>query len=80
MGVVHLPAGRLRDGSTERSALRQGLAVVVPVRPLHVVPKGEADQPAYCAGCAAPIEFGAVMRGLDTYCSVECSLGGDHPA
>jgi len=77
--MVQLPLGGQGQVS-ERSALRQGLgqgrAVVVPVRPLHVVPDG----PAYCAGCAAPIEFGAVMRGLDSYCSVECSLGGDHPA
>jgi hypothetical protein len=54
--------------------------VVVPVGPLHVVPNGAVDETAYCAGCAAPIEFGAVMRGFDLYCSVECSLGDDHPA
>jgi hypothetical protein len=79
MGIVRLPL-RGQGQMSERSALRQGLgqgrAVVVPVRPSPLVPDG----PAYCAGCAAPIEFGAVMRGLDFYCSVECSLGGDHPA
>ena len=79
MGIVQLPLGG-QGHMSERSALRQGIlqgrALVVPVRPLHVVP----DRPAYCAGCAAPIEFGAVTRGPDSYCSVECSLGGDHPA
>jgi len=80
MEVAQLPAGRLRGEGSERFALRHGLAVVVPVRPLRVVPKGEVEAQAYCAGCAAPIEFGAVIRGLDSYCSVECSLGGDHPA
>ena len=79
MDIVQLPVGGQGQVS-ERFALRQGLgqgrAVVVPVRPGAPVPAG----PAYCAGCAAPIEFGAVMRGVDSYCSVECSLGGDHPA
>jgi hypothetical protein len=82
MGVVRLPAGRLR--ASERSGLRrvlgQGRAVAVPVRPLHVVTNSAAERSAFCAGCAAPIEFGAVMRGVDSYCSVECSLGGGHPA
>ena len=84
MGVVQLPLSRLRGQISERSALRQGLgqgrAVVVPVKRVRVVLDGAAGGPAYCARCAAPIEFGAVMRGLDAYCSVECSLGGDHPA
>lgn len=81
MGIVQLPVGRLR-GVTERTALRHGMAVMVPVRPLHVVTKGDASGSAHCAGCAGPIEFGAVVRGLDYYCSVECSLGpgGDRPA
>jgi hypothetical protein len=35
---------------------------------------------AYCAACAAPIDFGAVWRGEEAYCSVECSLGGGRPA
>ena len=81
MGIVQLPVGRLR-GITERTALRHGIAVVVPVRPLHVVKKADAPESAYSAGCAGPIEFGAVVRGLDSNCSVECSLGpgGDRPA
>jgi hypothetical protein len=79
MGIVELPLGgqgQVSERFARRQGLGQGRAVVVAVRPLRVVP----DRPAYCAGCAAPIEFGAVMRGLDSYCSVECSLGGDHPA
>jgi hypothetical protein len=81
MGIVQLPVGRLR-GVTERTTLRQGVAVVVPVRPVHVVSREGAGGPAYCAGCAGPIEFGAIIRGLESYCSVECSLepGGDRPA
>ncbi|HEV2139759.1 MAG TPA: hypothetical protein VGT01_01100 [Candidatus Dormibacteraeota bacterium] len=35
---------------------------------------------AYCAACAAPIDSGAVWRGEEAYCSVECSLGGGRPA
>jgi hypothetical protein len=79
MQVIRLPFGEPREQTSERSALRHGLAVVGPVR-LHVAPKTVSDGVAFCAGCAAPIEFGAVMRGLDSYCSVECSLGVDHPA
>jgi hypothetical protein len=79
MEVIRLPFGVPREQISERSALRQGLAVVGPVR-LHVAPKTVSAGLAFCAGCAAPIEFGAVVRGLDSYCSVECSLGADHPA
>ena len=35
--------------------------------------------PAYCDGCAGPIDFGAVYRGPLVFCSVECSLGGVRP-
>jgi hypothetical protein len=78
MGIVQLPLGRQRPDK-ERVALRSR---VVPVRPLHVVPANGSAESAYCAGCAGPIEFGAVVRGLEAYCSVECSLGpgGDRPA
>jgi len=81
MGIVQFPVGRLR-GVTERAALRHGTAGVVPLRPLHVVTKADAPESASCAGCAGPLEFVPVVRGLDTYCSVECSLGhgGDRPA
>ena len=82
MGIVQFPVGRLRPDN-ERVALRSGVAVkVVAVRPLHVVSTDGGAGSAYCAGCAGPIEFGAVVRGLEAYCSVECSLGpgGDQPA
>jgi hypothetical protein len=78
MSIVPLPASRLRGGK-ERSALRRGIAMV-PVRPLRVLPGAAAGAAAYCASCARPIEFGAVIRDLEAYCSVECSLGGDRPA
>jgi len=82
MGIVQLPVGRQRPDK-ERMALRGGVVVkVVPVRPLHDLSTNDVARPAYCSGCAAPIEFGAVVRGPDAYCSVECSLGpgGDRPA
>jgi hypothetical protein len=79
-GIVLLPA-RLWRGDKERSALRQGIGVAPsPGRPLRVLPDGGADAAVYCAACAGPIEFGPVIRGLEAYCSVECSLGGDRPA
>jgi hypothetical protein len=77
MGVVQLPVGRLGRNMPERGALRNGVAasrITLPLRLVHTDPQ------AYCAGCAAPIEFGAVMRGALVYCSIECSLGGDRPA
>jgi hypothetical protein len=79
MSVIQLPMVR-RGRSAERSALRRGLAVVVPAKPLQVVPVGALNPRAFCAGCAGPIEFGAVTRGRESFCSVECSLGGDRPA
>jgi hypothetical protein len=82
MGIVQFPVGRQRPGRA-RMPLRTGVAVnVVPVRPLHVVSTNGAAGSAYCAGCAGPIEFGAVVRGPEAFCSVECSLGpgGDRPA
>jgi hypothetical protein len=80
MGIVQLPVERLH-GVNERTALRKGVSLVMPVRPLHLVAKDDAIAD-YCAACAGPIEFGAVVRGLESFCSVECSLGpgGDRPA
>lgn len=75
MSVIHLPFGRF--GADERSALRDGLAGPRAVRPgLRVVD----ETMSFCATCAAPIEFGAVMRRGMAYCSIACSLGGDRPA
>jgi hypothetical protein len=79
MGIVQLPAGWER-GDGERSALERGLAKVLPVRSLRVLPMQEVDQRGYCAGCARPIEFGAVVRGDEVFCSIDCSLGGGRPA
>jgi hypothetical protein len=79
MGIVQLPGVRGR-GDGERSALRRGLATGEPVHLVPVRLKGSAGSAAYCAGCAGPIEFGAVARGAQAYCSIECSLGGDHTA
>ena len=79
MGVIHLPAGRLHGPVAERSALRRGIAS----GPAHVRVVKRArvtePQPAYCDGCAGPIDFGAVFRGMLVYCSVECSLGDVRP-
>jgi hypothetical protein len=70
MGIVELPIWRLRGAVRDRAALRGGVAAARPA--MRVV---RNDQ-GYCDRCAAPIEFGAVMRGSGTYCSVECSIDG----
>jgi hypothetical protein len=78
MGIIELPAWRMRGAPSSRVALRAGLAVSQPVmrvvKPLESV--GGTAASSYCDRCAAPIEFGAVMNGFGTYCSVECSLEG----
>ena len=79
MGIVRLPMGRGR-GDLERPALRRGLATSSLVRTLRVVAGETPDPPAQCAACAGPIEFGAVARGGESYCSIECALGGGRPA
>ena len=77
MGIVHLPVGRGR-GELERSALQRALSSVKPApASLRVVSRKPARHSAYCAACAGPIEFGAVVRGGECYCSIECSLGGN---
>jgi len=78
MGIVLFPVGRLA-GHGERLAFRRGLAGISTTArpPLKVVVSGA---PAFCASCAAPIESGAVWRGVEVFCSVECSLGGGRPA
>jgi hypothetical protein len=80
MAIVHLPASARKR--VERSALRRGVAVpTVLGRPLRLVQREEeVALQSFCAGCAAPIEFGAVIRGSELFCSVECSLGGNQPA
>jgi hypothetical protein len=78
MSIVQLPVGRLARGP-ERAVLRGGLARSGPRPSLRLVAAGGRGQ-AYCAGCAKPIDFGAVWRGAEVFCSVECSLGGGRPA
>jgi hypothetical protein len=72
MGIVELPAWRLRGQVSDRVALRNGVASAR--ARVRVVKEDRVA--AYCDRCAAPIEFGAVMRGSGTYCSVECSIEG----
>ena len=77
MAIVQFPVERL--GPDERIALRRGLAKPSRMGPsLRMISRQSA--PAYCAACAAPIDFGAVWRGEESFCSVECSLGGNRPA
>jgi hypothetical protein len=79
VAIVQLPVGRLR-ANAERIAFREGLAGPGDVRPMLKLIRGEELAPRYCAACAAPIDFGAVWRGDEVYCSVACSLGGNRPA
>jgi hypothetical protein len=78
VSIVQFPVGGFSE-SVERNALRQGLASSRFRAALQLV---ERQTPAamYCAACAAPIDFGAVWRAEEAYCSVECSLGGKRPA
>jgi hypothetical protein len=79
MGIVQLPVDRL-GGGAERMALRNGLAASSRFGAALQLMQRQTPAHSYCAACAAPIDFGAVWRGADAYCSVECSLGGDRPA
>jgi hypothetical protein len=79
MGIVQLPVWRVA-GSAERIAFRSGLARQGVERPSLRLVRAGAPVAAYCSACAAPINFGAVWRGDEAYCSVECSLGGNRPA
>ncbi|HSS94796.1 MAG TPA: hypothetical protein VLR46_12535 [Candidatus Dormibacteraeota bacterium] len=78
MGIIQLPAGRLRGRVGERFALRQGIARGP--GQLRVIKRLPAidPRPGYCECCARPIDFGGVFHGARAYCSVECSLGGSH--
>ncbi len=76
--IVQLPLGRLSQRA-ERIALTTGAFGSAAEKPLRLVDASETSA-LYCASCAAPIEFGAVWRAEEAFCSVECSLGGDRPA
>ena len=78
MAIVQFPIERL--GSAERVALRRGVARNGAAGPsLRLIGTGEPG-PTFCANCAAPVDYGAVWRGSEAFCSVECSLGGNRPA
>jgi len=79
MSVVQFPVGSF-PGDAERSALRHGLAGPDRLGAALQLVQRQSPAAAYCATCAAPIDFGAVRRGDEAYCSVECSLGGNRPA
>jgi hypothetical protein len=79
MSILQLPLGSIRSYS-ERSALRQGLASSSRFSAALQLMQRQHAASLYCAACAAPIDFGAVWRGEEAYCSVECSLGGKRPA
>ncbi len=78
MSIVPFPKGRFTP-VVERSALRRGLPTSRLSAALQLVNRQTAAS-AYCASCAAPIDFGAVWRGPEAFCSVECSLGDGRPA
>jgi hypothetical protein len=79
MSIVQLPASRISTAA-ERAALRRGLATTSRFEAALQLVQRQTPARAYCAACAAPIDFVSVWRGEDAFCSVECSLGGDRPA
>ena len=78
MGIVQLPVERF-VGGTERVALRHGLAASSRFGAALQLMQRQTAARSYCAACAAPIDFGAVWRGAEAYCSFECSLVSDRP-
>lgn len=78
MSIVQFPVGRVDVG--ERVALRRGLPTMSRLGAALQLVQRNSPAVAYCAACAAPIDYGAVWRGEEAYCSVECSLGGNRPA
>jgi len=79
MGIVQFPGGKPAR-QAERLAFREGVACQTSTAgpPLRLIAAGPVG--LYCAACAAPVDFGAVRRKEEVYCSVECSLGGNRPA
>jgi hypothetical protein len=78
MSIVQFPAGRV--DAVERAALRRGVPVTSRFGAALQLMQRQSPAVAYCDACAAPIDYGAVWRGEEAYCSVECSLGGNRPA
>jgi hypothetical protein len=77
MSIVQFPVGRL---TAERAALRRGMPLSIRFGAALQRVQRQRAALAYCAACAAPIDAGAVWRGEEAYCSVDCSLGGGRPA
>lgn len=77
MSIVRFPEARV---TPERLALRRGVGTTSRFAAALQLAQRQTAALAYCATCAAPIDFGAVWRGDEAYCSVECSLGGHRPA
>jgi len=77
MSIVQFPVGRV---PVERGAFRRGMPLSTKFGAALQLVQRQTPALAYCAACAAPIDFGAVWRGEDAYCSVDCSLGGGRPA
>jgi hypothetical protein len=77
MSIVQFPVGR---PSAERAAFRRGVPLTSRFGAALQLVQRQTAAVAYCAACAAPIDFGAVWRGEEAYCSVECSLGDGRPA
>lgn len=77
MSIVRFPEVR---ATPERVALRRGVPMTSRFGAALQLAQRQTAAVAYCAACAAPIDFGAVWRGEEAYCSVECSLGGHRPA
>jgi hypothetical protein len=78
VSIVQFPVGRAEVA--ERVALRRGLSTTSRFGAALQLVQRQSPAAAYCAACAAPIDYGPVWRGQEAYCSVECSLGGDRPA
>lgn len=79
MGILEFPSGRVSNRS-ERVAFRRGVSVTSRTGAAFQLMQRKSPAAAYCAACAAPIDFGLVWQAGEAYCSVECSLGGDRPA
>jgi hypothetical protein len=79
MTIIELPMGRI-PRSAARGAIRHGVATSSRFGAALQLVQRLTPAAAYCAACAAPIDFGAVWRGQEAFCSVECSLGGTLPA
>lgn len=78
MSIVQFPVGISDAG--ERVALRRGLPATSRFAAALQLAVRQSPAVTYCAACAAPIDYGAVWRAQEAYCSVECSLGGNRPA